>query len=456
MTLNNINSNWQEPFWLNTASRMCRRGHFWIPGERVSVKGQTLQRGPMFVQWETPEHVTQPYPIIMVHGGLLQGTEWMDTPDGRPGWAQRMVEAGYAVLVVDRPGHGRSHIHPDVAGPAGHAFSYEEGEHVFFPPEDADKQTQWPFDPNDPHMLDSFIAAFGPLPTGFRESQEMDTARLSTLLDKIGPAILMTHSASGPLGWNVADQRPKQVVAIVSIEPMGPAFATAPGIGKLDWGLTAAPVTYYPEFKTPEEVRTADPMLLKIPTLTGMPIAIVTGEASTFAKNGPSIVSFLNKAGASAHHIHLPDYGISGNGHGLIYEKNSDEALKPVLNWLDNYANAKDTRVKSKPSYLQSGKVTLHITYNDDKKARFDRDYYVNVHLPLVMQIWGTYGLESTRALFPTTEYPGTIAICECIFKDRAAIGDAFFAPLTSKIMEDIQNFTDVAPTRSIAEPLEI
>ncbi|WP_028933630.1 hypothetical protein [Pseudonocardia spinosispora] len=31
---------------------------------------------------------------MLVHDGLLQGTEWSDTPDGRPGWAQRLVEAG--------------------------------------------------------------------------------------------------------------------------------------------------------------------------------------------------------------------------------------------------------------------------------------------------------------------------------------------------------------------------
>jgi pimeloyl-ACP methyl ester carboxylesterase len=323
-----------QPFWLNTAVRTNRRGHFWIAGDRVKVDGQTLQRGPMFVEWQAPDQVTQPYPIVLVHGGLLQGTEWLDTPDGRPGWAQRLAEAGYAVLVVDRPGHGRSHTHPDIIGPIGHAFSYEEGEHVFFPPGDADKQTQWPFDLADANALDSFIAAFGPLPADFRESQEMDAERLSRLLDKVGPAILMTHSASGPLGWLVADKRPELVVAIVSVEPMGPAFITAPGIGTLNWGLTAAPVKYDPPRASAEEVQAADPLSLQIPAMKGLPIAIVTGEASVFATHGPAIVRFLNIAGAAAEQLHLPDYGILGNGHGLIYEKNSDEAIIPVLNWL--------------------------------------------------------------------------------------------------------------------------
>lgn len=74
-------------FWENTPARTTRRGHFWVPGERVSRDGQMYQRGPLFAEWEAPEHVTQPYPIVLVHGGGYQGTEWLDTPDGRPGWA---------------------------------------------------------------------------------------------------------------------------------------------------------------------------------------------------------------------------------------------------------------------------------------------------------------------------------------------------------------------------------
>lgn len=444
-----------QPFWLNTAVRTNRRGHFWIPGERVKVHGHTLQRGPMFVEWQAPEQVTQPYPIVLVHGGLLQGTEWLDTPDGRPGWAQRLAEAGYAVLVVDRPGHGRSHTHPDVIGPVGHAFSYEEGERVFFPHTDADKQTQWPFDLEDSDALDSFIAAFGPLPADFCESQEMDAERLSRLLDKIGPAILMTHSASGPLGWLVADKCPEQVVAIVSVEPMGPAFVTAPGIGTLNWGLTAAPVNYNPPRASAEEVQGADPLSLLIPAMKGIPIAIVTGEASVFATHGPAIVQFLNTAGAAAEQLHLPDYGVLGNGHGLIYEKNSDEAIKPVLNWLSKIAKPflpdKNINQTVNNAAEKTNKITLYISYEGNSTTLFDRDYYLTVHCPLVREAWDVYGLESAGVYFPAEEEGGIILIWAGVFKDRAALDAAFKAPLTPKLMDDIKNFTNVTPGRSIA-----
>jgi len=159
-----------------------------------------------------------------VHGGGFQGTEWFDTPDGRPGWAQRLVEAGYAVLVVDRPGHGRSPFHVATFGETGPALSYEGGRHIYFPGDDA-RHTQWRFAADDGAAMDAFIAGYGPLPADLCASQRMDADRLSTLLDRIGPA-----------GWLLADSRPRLVKAIVAIEPMGPRFANIPNIGAMRWG----------------------------------------------------------------------------------------------------------------------------------------------------------------------------------------------------------------------------
>jgi pimeloyl-ACP methyl ester carboxylesterase len=71
-----------------------RRGFFWVGGERVSVGEGTALRGQMFVQWEAPEEMTQPYPVVLIHGGGGQGTDWLGTPDGRPGWATFLVQEG--------------------------------------------------------------------------------------------------------------------------------------------------------------------------------------------------------------------------------------------------------------------------------------------------------------------------------------------------------------------------
>ncbi len=46
------------------------------------------------------------------------------------------------------------------------------------------------------------------------------------------------------------------------------------------------------------------------------------------------IFCFLGNAGAAVDHVDLPAHGIRGNGHGLIYERNSDESFALVTQWL--------------------------------------------------------------------------------------------------------------------------
>ena len=115
--------------WEQGHARTIRTGEFWLPGERVVVDGRTYQHGAMYVTWQAPETVSRPHPVVLVHGRAVQGTEWMTTPDGRPGWAHRLVDAGYAVFVVDRPTQGRSPLHPDgvfaSASATSNAMAYE-------------------------------------------------------------------------------------------------------------------------------------------------------------------------------------------------------------------------------------------------------------------------------------------------------------------------------------------
>ncbi|BFG81614.1 hypothetical protein PTKU46_96480 [Paraburkholderia terrae] len=297
--------------WKATPARTVRRGHFWVSRERVTIGERTYQTPPMYVEWEAPEMVTRKWPVVLMHGGGFQGTEWFDTPDGRPGWAQRLVEAGYAVLVVDRPGHGRSPYHVDTVGPMGAPFSYEGGRQIYFPGDDP-RHTQWPFDSDDEAAMDEFIAGYGPLPEDLAASQTMDADRAAALLDRIGSAILITHSASGPDGWLIADRRAHLVKAIAAIEPMGPPFATIPNIGPMRWGPTAAPLCFEPPISDPEVLRRAQPGDFALPSLAGLPILIVTAEASAFAAASPPTAAFLDSCGASTELMQLADHGVHG------------------------------------------------------------------------------------------------------------------------------------------------
>lgn len=325
-----------DRFWENGTLRTSRRGEFWITGKPIEKNNDKYQDAPMFVSWESPEKIKHSYPVVLIHGGLFQSTEWMDTPDGRPGWAQRLVEAGFTVFNVDRIGHGRSHSHPELSsGTPGTPFSYKTGRSVFFPQELANKHTQWVFDQEDHDAYDSFIAGFNALPTNLEQAQITDVNRLLKLLDKIGPAIIFTHSASGPLGWLLAEQKKELVKGIVAVEPLGPAFGTIHGLGHLKYGWTASKITYNKHIASFENLKENFDQF-SIPALKELPIAVITGEASPFTYYVPELISLLKRSDAKVQRLHLPDYGVFGNGHGLIYEKNSDQVLKPVLNWIAN------------------------------------------------------------------------------------------------------------------------
>ena len=144
------------------------------------------------------------------------------------------------------------------------------------------------------------------------------------------------------MGWLTADARPELVKAIVAVEPIGPPFMVDPNLGvSLDWGLTAAPMTFDPAAhrrmswrrtggRPPGRAGAHAARLAKIP------IAIVDSEASLFAYAGPATTAFLQQAGCPAERIVLAEHGIHGNGHLMMLERNNREVLEPILSWLDD------------------------------------------------------------------------------------------------------------------------
>jgi pimeloyl-ACP methyl ester carboxylesterase len=320
----------------------ARRGLFWVGAEPVATLAGTVTRGPMFVQWEAPVELTKPYPLVLVHGGGGQGTDWLGTTDGRPGWATFLLEAGYAVYVVDRPGHGRSPFHPAVLGAPGGVFTHELVLDLFTAAADgpmahptAHLHTQWPGDGSlEDSNVRQFAAAAGPMLGEIAAAHALERERGAALLGEIGPAVLMTHSAGGPMGWLTADAAPGLVKGIVAIEPLGPPFLDNRKLGfTLPWGLTAQPLRIDPPAATAEELE-GRPRLL--PNLAEVPIAVVDAEASLFAHADEATVAFLQGAGCHVEHLRLADHGVHGNGHLMMLERNNREALAPILAWLSS------------------------------------------------------------------------------------------------------------------------
>jgi pimeloyl-ACP methyl ester carboxylesterase len=311
-----------------------RRGHFWVGAG---------ERGPMYVYWEAPPTVTKPYPIVMVHGGGGQGLDYLSTPDGRPGWSTLLVQQGWVVYVVDRPGHGRSPYVPDTLGPMGPALPLEVLTSIFVPPTDgpaampfAPLHTQWPGDRNDPadRALLQFLASGGPFAADAADRQALEQSRLSQLLDQVGPAFVISNSLGGPSGFLVADARPDLVVGLVQHEPIGPAFSTNFGPDTLRWGLSAAPVAYEPPAASPDDLNGGEGRTLT--NISKVPIAVVSGEASVFRFSNPPLVEFLLRMGCDAVHIDLPEHGVRGNSHGAMFEKNNADVLAVITTWMTN------------------------------------------------------------------------------------------------------------------------
>jgi pimeloyl-ACP methyl ester carboxylesterase len=282
---------------------------------------------PIYVdQVSATRTVPSKTPIVMVHGGGHTGSCYLTTPDLRPGWAPRFAASGRDVFVPDWPGHGRSPIRADFA----------------------------------------------------RLGTTDVAAALLRLLEEVGPAVLLVHSASGPMGWWMTEQRPDLVAAVVAVAPGPPAnllkqlpddpaailalrddtsagcpvYATEDSPVWLNADFAAAFWANAPRFPrhalksylgsiVPESARILNERFniggrgLKIQdprSLGGHRILIVTGDHDP---RHPRALDATTADFIGAEFAWLPDRGIHGNGHMMMIEDNSDELAAMILGWLD-------------------------------------------------------------------------------------------------------------------------
>lgn len=90
--------------------------------------------------------------------------------------------------------------------------------------------------------------------------------------------------------------------------------------------------------------------------------------------------------------------------------------------------------------------AALYVSYPRAGDSRFDRDYYVATHLPLVERAWGPFGLSAADAFFPTSDSAQAVAVAVLTFANDAAIDTALASPETPAVLADVANFTDIVP----------
>jgi len=347
---------------------LADQGAFFVGGQYVQKDGKRSMQGQMFVEFQVPRVRRYPWPLVMIHGGGQTAVNFRATPDGRRGWADFFLASGYAVYLVDQPGRGRSGYFKGYG-----ASAQRDADDIadrFTAPErakrwpQAELHTQWPGSgvPGDPHY-DQFYASQVESMADMTALEAMMRAAGSALLDRIGPATLLTHSQGGPFGWTIADARPALVRGILAIEPNGPPlyelnFTGAPhyfeeGSMGRPWGITRGPLTFDPPAESSSELRFVRQDRLEAPALVqgwlqadpprrlrnlaGIPILILTAEASYHAPYDHCTSAFLRQAGVEHDFVRLADRGIRGNGHMMMLEKNNLEIARVLREWIERH-----------------------------------------------------------------------------------------------------------------------
>ncbi|PUE50617.1 hypothetical protein B9Z47_02380 [Limnohabitans sp. 2KL-1] len=264
-------------------------------------------------------------PVVMLHGGFHSGAAYLHCPDGRLGWAYKFAERGHCVYVPDWPAHGKSPGTENIA---------------------------------DLGTVDIAHA-------------------MAALLETTGQAIVLAHSAAGPVAWWLAEHCSEHVAAIIGIAPGSPAnllpilpddpkaislLQHDPGAGFPVYSKPGEPVTVdanfiqafwansplFPIENLQEYARTVVPesprllnerfniggkgLRLSPVHQVGMrPVLILTGELD-LRHPRPTDEALARYLGAD--YIWLPDVGIKGNGHMLMLETNSDAIAGVLTRWL--------------------------------------------------------------------------------------------------------------------------
>lgn len=82
--------------------------------------------------------------------------------------------------------------------------------------------TQWPDTGKfGDSCFDAFMASQIQSRSDYAVSERLARKLGSDLLERIGPAHLVTHSQGGGHGWAIADTKPALVRSIVALEPVG-------------------------------------------------------------------------------------------------------------------------------------------------------------------------------------------------------------------------------------------
>jgi pimeloyl-ACP methyl ester carboxylesterase len=308
----------------------------------LEPQGQKAYGDHAYVFYQIPVQAKK-YPIVFQHGGAQSKRTWETTPDGREGFQNIFLRKGYSVYLLDQPRIGEAGLAtvPDNgANPyASNPMYADKALYQLCRVGTFDGDQPVPFKnttfPKDAASYDQFQRTWTPYEGQLDDDVSADA--LAKLFDKIGPAVLVTHSMGGTVGWRTPF-RTDNVKAIVAFEPGGSPFLFPEG----EVPQAEIPV-YAPVAAQAKAVPLKDFM-----KLTKIPIILYYGDniADKPSKQvGPDkwrsefdmakkFVAAVNRHGGHAEIVHLPDIGIKGNTHFLMSDLNNQQIADLMANWL--------------------------------------------------------------------------------------------------------------------------
>ncbi len=327
-------------------------GNFYVGNP--DTDDSTVIDGRAEIVYSQPTTTAEKSPVVMVPGLGLSPYIYRTTPDGRRGWMEYFAEAGHPVHVFNPPRNvdsggldtvalqnsdsaSLSRWSLDRAWPTW-GFGPESGtpyEDVRYPVESVDQLVaSFPAyvstggggggrqggGQNGRRSGNQNAASGNSTETtagnqtgaatggggGSRFASPRETAALEALLDRVGPAVLLVHSAGGSSGFAVAQTVPDLVQRIVAVEPVG---APTDPQTVAEMGGDAPFMGVYGDY-VDERGHTGR----KKATQTTANLARETNPASTL--------------------LSLPDESISGNTHLLMQDDNNGEIADRIIAWI--------------------------------------------------------------------------------------------------------------------------
>ncbi|UUW08688.1 alpha/beta fold hydrolase [Flavobacterium plurextorum] len=296
---------------------------------KITPEGQTFRGDHAYVFYQIPANARK-YPLVMWHGIGQFSKTWETTPDGREGYQNIFLRRKFPVYLIDQPRRGnagRSTVEASIKPIADEQQWFGVFRVGIWP--DYFQGVQFP---RDSASLNQYFRSMTPNLGTIDINVTTDAA--SALFTKIGPAILVTHSHSGGMGWITAIKN-QNVKAIVSYEP---------GSGFL-----------FPEGEVPSPIASSAGALegTGIPlkdfmALTKIPIVIYYGDNIPDTPSNNSGADgwrarlamarlwrdAVNKKGGDVTVVHLPEIGIKGNTHFPFSDLNNIQIADLMSKWL--------------------------------------------------------------------------------------------------------------------------